>query len=162
MAVYDGLRHLGPVHGGIRSCGIIACATIDRRTCTDRSSVLKPASFESIQITATFPIVDNAFYFPTTLQASLTPVLNYLYCNEDVNSKETKIEMETIFDEKNLLSFGFYGRVCSRDFLVRNSYEKLSGDDWMKIFIAAAAAAVIASVIFIFYAQRSDLKLKIS
>lgn len=162
LAVYDGLRHLGPVTGGIRSCGIIACVTSNRETCADRSPSLKPISFDSIKIYSTVPANDDTFYFPSSLQTSITPISNILYCNENLNIREAKIEMETILDEDNLLAFGFYGRVYSRDFLVRHNYGKLSGDDWMKIFIGAAGATTVACVIFIFIAQNTDLKHKIA
>lgn len=69
--------------------------------------------------------------------------------------------MESVVEEKNILSFGFYARVYDKDYYFTITGDgKLSGDDWMKIFIAAAAASVVASVAFIFYAQRTDLKLK--
>lgn len=157
------MRKLGPLKGGIRTCGIVACTTNQRHTCADRSQVLKPAQFDSIKISSTLPADDNVFYLPSTLQASLTPVSNYMYCNEKLNSKQAKIDMETIFDEENLLTFGFYGRVYERDvYIADGRYGKLSGDDWMKIYIVSVAAAIIASVGFIFYAQRTDLKLKIT
>lgn len=163
LAVYDGLRQLGPLKGGIRTCGIVACTINQRHTCADRSQVLKPAQFDSIKISATLPADDKVLYFPSTLQTSLTPVSTYMYCNEKLNSKQTKIDMETVFDEESLLAFGFYGRVYERDvYLTDGRYEKLSGDEWMKIYIVSVAAAIIASVGFIFYAQRTDLKLKIT
>lgn len=161
--MYDGRRHLGPLIGGIRSCGIVACTTKNRHSCASRSTSLKPASFDSIKIFAKVLIEeDNVFYFPTTVQLSLKPVTNYLYCQEDLNAKEAKIEMETVFDEENILTFGFYGRVYSRDAYVRSSNEKLSGNEWMKIFMVSVAIAIVVSVIFIFYAQRTDFKLKIT
>lgn len=161
--MYDGVRQLGPLVGGIRSCGLIACVTNDRRSCADRSSALKSASFTSIKISSVVPINKNTYYFPSTLQTSLTPILDYLYCNEELSAQRAKITMESVTEEENILSFGFYARVYERDhYLKKLNDGKLSGDDWMKIFIGAAAVSVVASVAFIFYAQRTDLKLKIT
>lgn len=162
--MYDGVRHAGPLYAGIRSCGIMACVTNDRSTCADRASHLKPASFTSIKISSVVPISDNTFYFPITLQTSLRPLSSYFYCNERINGDKSKIHMETVSEQENLLSFGFYGRVYNRDYHVQSNVAggKLSGDDWMKIFMAAAAALIVASVLFIFYAQKTDLKLKIT
>lgn len=159
--MHDGTRHLGPVIAGIRSCGVLACVTEDPRTCADRSSLLKPTPFKSIKITSVSPTDAHTFYFPSTLRTSLTPLRDVFYCNEPVNAKKAKISVETVFEEGSLLSFGFYGRVYDRDYYLRDR-AKLSGDDWMKIFMAGAAACTVASVLFIFYAQRTDLKLKIT
>lgn len=162
LAVYDGMRHLGPVMAGVRSCGIVACVTDNPSSCAIRSPSLRAAPFAHIKISSIVPGNENTFYFPSSLQTTLTPVPNLHYCNEKLSVANAKIIVETVFEERDLLSFGFYARVYDRDFYIKASGGKLSGDAWMKIFMAAAAASIVASVIFIFFAQKTDLKLKIT
>lgn len=157
--MFDGLRRLGPIYTGIRACAIVSCATNNPSSCTDTKLHLKPTPIASIEISSTV-LTSDAFYFPTTLQTSLTPLSSYAYCSEEINGEEAKIQMEAI-SERHLLTFGFYGRVYGRDYYSRSNVG-MSGDDWMKIYMAAAAVVTAASVLFIFYAQKTDLKLKIT
>lgn len=164
MAVYDGQRHLGPVSAGVRSCGLVACVSGDRRTCAGRSPKARPQVFTSVSLVGVYDSedVDDVFTFPATLTTNLAPTKGYFYCERKGSDGKPRVEMSTAVEEKALLAFGFYSRVYSRDVVVvdLSKFEKLSGDEWMQIFMGSAAFSVVLSVVFIFYAQRTDMKLK--
>lgn len=167
MAVFNGERHLGTVPATIRTCGLIACPS-DVKLCGKRLNNLKAISFKAVRITGVFSTDRETIDMPSTLHSDLTPVRDYLFCNEKLNDGNTKIVLETI-SPKELFSFGFYGRICNDGQTYNgiqnregNSNVNLSGEVWIYIFMAIVAVLIVLCVIFIYVAQYTSLKFKIS
>lgn len=168
MAVFNGVRHLGTIPAAIRTCGLIACPN-DIKLCGARVNDLKTINFKTVRIAGMFTTeTDKIIDMPSTLQSDLTPVKDYLFCTEKFNDGNVKIIMETV-SPKELFSFGFYSRIYNDAQIydgmrIRkgNSNESLSGDLWIYAFMVIVAVLIVISVIFIYVAQYTNLKLKIT
>lgn len=162
MAVFNGVRHLGPVTAGIRTCGLLACPS-DLALCGRRVNSLQAAYFKRVKITVTFSADGNKFDMPSTLRSDLKPIKDYSFCVEKIGDGKAKLIMETLSSKELLFSFGFYSRVYNVDgtpMRMQSTNRNLPGDSWICIFMAIVGALIVISVIFIYYAQRTELKLK--
>lgn len=164
MAVFNGIRHLGHVPATIRTCGLIACPN-DVNLCGERVNSMQPISFKTIRITGTFSTEQYTVDMPSTLRSDLTPVRDYLFCAEKLDDEKIKIIMETTSSKELLFSFGFYSRIYNtmdvyNILRFKEQNVNLSGETWIYIFMAIVGVLTVFSVIFIYVAQYTHLKLK--
>ncbi|KAL0811082.1 hypothetical protein ABMA28_010353 [Loxostege sticticalis] len=107
LAAFDGVRHFDRTHNiGAQTCAVFACAGLCKRACNLGSQNDTNIVFEEISISGNFT---ESIQYPIILTDSqIEPSKFDMY----VQTKQVTLQN---MDVENLLTFGLFGRVFSKD-----------------------------------------------
>lgn len=101
---------LGTTNAHCRICSIVSCVSSTTESCGLFSTKSNNILLKSIEIEGEFPFVETDYYYPVTLKANKKPVPDTDFEYSITSDNTTRVIMKTVVPQKNLLSFGIYGR----------------------------------------------------
>ncbi|XP_017879699.1 vanin-like protein 1 [Ceratina calcarata] len=112
--VFDGIRRYGHyMDGGVRLCGLIQCANDSITSCG--SAKQTNITFTHVTIRGTFgDDYSSTVTFPSVLNPALLPFDHWTF-TEKQNGNETNVILSLTQPTSDLVTFGMYNRVFSRD-----------------------------------------------
>ncbi|KAJ8687590.1 hypothetical protein QAD02_023384 [Eretmocerus hayati] len=116
MAVFDGVRSFsGYATGHVSVCGIISCINDTLEGCGQifklNDTIVKPMTFQSLQISIRTHDSVNYFFMPTTLTHNIIPLNVSSFSFTSSSFKEiSDYDLHLIKATDDLLTFSIYGR----------------------------------------------------
>lgn len=111
--VYSGIRQFDVVvDANVRHCAIIQCSNESLASCYSINT--SETIFSTLSVTAKFDDYQDIQVLPSSLNSSLLPFEQWSF-DEQTFEKQTKVIITLNKPTRNILTFGLYARIFSKD-----------------------------------------------
>lgn len=111
--VYSGIRQFDVVvDANVRHCAIIQCSNESLASCYSINT--SETTFSTLSVTARFDDYQDIQVLPSSLNSSLLPFEQWSF-DEQTFGKQTKVIITLNKPTRNILTFGLYARIFSKD-----------------------------------------------